>query len=37
MNLDNDFFCDDEKSMYVYSAGLLIDHHKSNIQYSTKR
>jgi len=36
MNLD-EFFYDDEKSMYVRSAGLLIDHHMSNIQYSTKR
>jgi len=37
MNLDNAFFCDDEKSMYVRSAGLLVDHHLSNIQYITKR
>lgn len=38
MNLDNEFFCDDEKSIYVGSAELLVDlHNISNIQYSTKR
>lgn len=37
MNLDNKIFCDNENLMYVRSAGLLIDHHISNIQYNTKR